>query len=357
MKTTLRLVASTLSILAAACGGTADVSSDSPDIYEPTPEATPTPEAPNVSPLLPLFTLSIDSVKPADVVVVDLALGDPDGDAVTTVCTAVLTSQAPEFDVSGFLSKISESQYSFIAPITATDIGKAVVRCKAQDGRGGESPLAESMEITIDNAIVIDTPTENRWNICRLAKGGCNITFDADALTMDVSVPDPQIYIPDQVRGAYYDIPHTDFVANVDLNVDVNVAKYSLIDLNAPSIQVTVGTDELGLGYALQITPYVVSGTKFTTMNLAWRWQVVALATNGMTKENLFAGAVLASGNLNAVPNKVQVTVQDGLLQFAMNGAVFTPAIASTNVAGSQLGFSARSAALTFSNATAVLKP
>lgn len=359
---TLRLMMSALTILAvAACGGTSDdPRTGSDEFYEPeaTPEATPegTPVVPNVGPYVPLITLSADSVKPADEVLVDLVLTDPDGDAMTTACTAVLTSESPEFDVSGFLTKVSETQYRFVAPVTATPIGKAVVRCKADDGRGGESDLAESTEILIDNHVVFEPTTDKYIDICNLPKSGCKILLDVD-LGARVTVPDPEIYIPDQVRGATFEIPHTDFVANVDLDVDANVAMWSLIDENHPSIQVTAGTDEAGLGYSLEILPYVPSGAKLTAMNIDWRWQVVALAANGMTKENLFAGTVLASGTLASAPSHVEVTVQDGLLRFSINGTVSTPAIAATNLAGSQVGFSARSTAVAFSNAGAILRP
>jgi hypothetical protein len=359
---TLRLMMSALSILALTACGASDVN----DEYEPTPEpestpdATPVPtEIPNIRPDAPLFTLSATAVKPQEQVLIHLELNDVDGDVMTSVCAAALTSQVPEFGIDDSLTKVSETEWTFTAPITATEIGLAVIRCHVNDDRGGVSELAESMTIQIDNRVDVEPgdPGNNR-DICLIPKLGCKIGFNADDVAINVSVPDPQVYVPDQVRGMFVDLPHTDFVLAADVLVNTDVARYSILDTNLPSIQVTVGTDATGLGYSLELIPYATSGSKFSTLQLQWRWQVRALAADGMTKENLFGGQVLASGNLGvAAPQHVEARVQDGLLQFAINGSVFTPAIAATNVAGSQVGFSARAAEVQFADAYAVLKP
>lgn len=355
MKTTLRLAISTLTLLAAACGGT-EVSND----YEPTPEATvevtPTPVVPNEKPNAPLLTLSNLSVKPLDEVLVDLSLTDPDGDAMTTACTVVLTSAVPELEIPASLTKVSESSYLFLAPVTQTQIGTAVVRCTATDSRGAESNLAESAAILIDNYVDVEPGSNNYRDVCRIAKIGCKMEFTSEDL-MNVNVPDPQFYVPDQLRGAFIDVPHPDFIGSVDLDIDTNATKWSILDDNTPSIQITLGTDAAGLGYALELIPIPTTMT-LSSMRLNWKWRVVALASNGMTKENLLAGSILASGNMGLVePTQVDMTVQDGLVQFTINGTHHTPAIAATNVAGSQLGFSARATGVAFSNAGVVLKP
>lgn len=363
---TLRLMMSALSILALTACGASDVNEVPADdtSYEPTPEipeATPVPtEIPNIRPDAPLFTLSATAVKPQEQVLIHLELNDVDGDAMTSVCAAALTSESPESGIDGFLTKVSETEWTFTAPVTATEIGLAVIRCHVNDDRGGVSELAESMTIQIDNRVDVEPgdPGNNR-DICLIPKLGCKIGFNADDIAINVSVPDPQVYVPDQVRGMFVDLPHTDFVLAADVLVNADVARYSILDTNLPSIQVTVGTDSTGLGYSLELIPFSTSLNKsISTMQLQWRWQVRALAIDGMTKENLFGGQVLASGNLGvAAPQHVEARVQDGLLQFSINGSVFTPAIAATNVAGSQVGFSARAAEVQFADAHAILKP
>lgn len=361
---TLRLMMSALSILAVAACGPSDVSDAPSDEYgyepEATPDATPEPTAiPNIRPDVPAFTLSSTAVKALDEVQVELALYDADGDALTTICSAAVVSQTPELELPDALVKISETEWTFTAPITAAEIGLAVIRCQAIDARGAVSDLAESMTIEIDNYVDVD-PVDpgNKRDVCFSLLANCTIDLDVSDLMLHVRVFDAPQYVPDQFRGAFVDLPHTDFVAGVDIAADTTALKHSFLDENIPSIQFTVGTDADGSGYALELLPYVSSGSTFSTMRLQWTWQVRALAVDGMTKPNLLAGTVLASGYLGfAAPNHVEATVQDGLLQFSINGNVFTPAIAATNLAGTQVGFSARAADVQFAGAHAVLKP
>lgn len=362
MKTlSLRLfLAAVTALSVAACGSTDDTDYDGSIDPNPTPEATPdvTPEPtpiPNTRPEAPDFSLSHDVAKPADVVTIDLALVDADGDLVTSNLTAVLDLGDDELDISGNLTKVSDAQWQFVAPITEAELGTVRFRAQATDARGGVSDLSESNDLTIDNRV--DVTPDHPLDVCRWAKAGCKIEFNADNLKLDVTVPDPTIYIPDQLRGALFTVPSTDFIAAVDLQVNDMVTKWSLADSNLPSIQVTVGTDEIGYGYALEIYPVVVSGSRPESMLIRWNWRVRALASNGMTKENLLAGTILASGNLSyAAPSHIEASIRDGILRFTI-GNVTTPSIAATNLAGTDLGFTARATEVTFTNTAATMKP
>ena len=347
-----------------ACGGSQDVDSSDSFQDEPAPEVTPdvTPEAtpaPNTRPEVVEMTLSATDVKPSDVVTVDLELVDADGDAITSTLSAFLVLATGEaFDISGNLTKESESRYSFSAPITEQEIGSVYFTATAIDAHGDVSDAVDSMTLTIDNRVDLGPGPGNGRNICRIPKLGCKIGFSADDLMLNVSVPSFTDYVPDQLRGTYFDIPSTDFVTTVDLVINTNAAKWSLADSNTPSIQVTVGTDSVGSGYALEIFPVIVTGSQPTSMLIQWKWQARALASNAMTKDNLLGGSILAQGTLGAfAPTKLEASVRDGIVSFTINGNVQVPAIAATNVAGSQLGFSARAAEVAFMNASATLKP
>lgn len=365
MKTTaLRLfLASFAALSVTACGSSTDTDYDGSFDDNPTPEATPdvTPEPtpiPNTRPEAPEFALSHDVVKPADVVTIGLTLADADGDSLTSTVVAVLDLGDDELDISGNLTKVSDAEWSFVAPITEAELGVVRFRAQSTDARGGVSDPAESTELTIDNRVTFEPGPQKPIDVCRFAKGGCKIAFNADDLKMDVTVPNFQEYIPDQLRGALFTIPSTDFIAAVDLQVNETVAKYSLADSNLPSIDLTVGTDEIGYGYALEIYPTIAIGTSPNSMVLAWKWRVRALASNAMTKENLLNGTILAQGNLGyAAPTRLEASIRDGILRFTINGNIQTPSIAATNLAGTDLGFTARAAQVSFSNASATLKP
>lgn len=359
--TAITLMLSALSILSAACGGS-EVESDggySFDITpEPEPEETPIP---NVRPDAPAIAASTTKIISLHDVTFDLTLSDPDGDPLESSCTAAFTHLPNEVDATGLLRKVSETQYVFAAPITEETLATFVVRCVAIDPAGEVSERSQSDEVTIDNRVIKpgdDWDVFKKLDLCRAAPSSCKMLLEVGNL-MDVRVPEPDEFIPDQLRGIRADLPHTDFEAYLDLVLSSLLAKKALLQGLAPSVQVAVGAGETGSGYVLELAPYATNTAKsVATLTIAWKWQVRSLAQDGLTSANMLGGVILAQGTMSAVaPSHVQATVRDGLLQFTINGAVTTPAIAATNVGGPGVLMGARAIDATFSNGTVTLKP
>lgn len=361
---------SLLSTLAAACGGP-EVDHDdvtygtgdadpTPSVEEPaeTPmEPVPSPTAtPNRKPFAPVIAVSDELVHPADEVLFDLTLEDPDGDALTSLCTAAFTHLAEEVDASDWLEKLSETQYRFVAPITEETLATVVIRCETLDA-SEISELTESAPITIDNEVISmeqpDWGKFTRFTLCDRAPELCGMRLVLDSL-MRVRVPDFE-RIPAQTEGILTTLPHTDFVSTVNLAVDELSIRKAIIQDRTPSIQVIVGANADGAGYVFEMIPSI-SFTATKDVVTTWDWEIRPLATNALRDLASVRKAPLASGTLDRTPASVTTAVRDGLMQVTIDGTVSTPVLPASAMAAPSISMAAHAMQAEMS-VSAILKP
>jgi hypothetical protein len=301
-----------------------------------------------------VIALSDDMVVPGETVIVDLALADPDLDALTSECHAIETSVEIEEILDSRLTKVSETQYTFLAPITQSRMAEIVFRCTATDDEGEVSDVTESSALSIDNAVPGFEDFRNFAvkNVCRENPYLCRMDFHLEESLFDIQVPDTTD-IPDQFLGARFEMPTESFEAFVNVEIPRGALNRSLLsNSDLPSVIATVGADDDGRGYVLEVIPTQV-GTSVT-----WKWEVRSLGTSGMRAESFMAGTVLASGAMgNTEPATIQTLVQNGTLSFSINGAFNTPALSASNMMTSSVSYGTRSASAAFTDATAAMKP